>query len=328
MKVLVTGATGFIGSHLVDKLLEKNYSVIATIRKTSNLQWLINKPIQLVEASLNDKSKLLEIVKDVDYVYNVAGVIAAKSYEDFLKANKDGAKNLIESVYEVNPNIKRFIHISSQAAAGPATSLDKPVKESDQCHPITSYGKSKKESEDVVLSFKDKLPVTIVRPPSVYGPRDPAIRDIFRIGKMGLGPLMGFNDKYVSLIHCDDLVRGIIMAGESEKAKGEVYFITSKEFYNWPQIMDVLKQALGKKFFIKIRFPHPLVLAAGSISEFFGNFSKKPPVFDKEKAIDFIQDYWICSPEKAKNDIGFESQIDLQSGFNETAKWYIENKWI
>ena len=92
--------------------------------------------------------------------------------------------------------------------------------------------------------------------------------------------------------------------------------------------MDVLKQALGKKFFIKIRFPHPLVLAAGSISEFFGNFSKKPPVFDKEKAIDFIQDYWICSPEKAKNDIGFESQIDLQSGFNETAKWYIENKWI
>jgi nucleoside-diphosphate-sugar epimerase len=328
VKVLVTGATGFIGSHLVDKLLEKNYSVIATIRKTSNLQWLINKPIQLVEASLNDKSKLLEIVKDVDYVYNVAGVIAAKSYEDFLKANKDGAKNLIESVYEVNPNIKRFIHISSQAAAGPATSLDKPVKESDQCHPITSYGKSKKESEDVVLSFKDKLPVTIVRPPSVYGPRDPAIRDIFRIGKMGLGPLMGFNDKYVSLIHCDDLVRGIIMAGESEKAKGEVYFITSKEFYNWPQIMDVLKQALGKKFFIKIRFPHPLVLAAGSISEFFGNFSKKPPVFDKEKAIDFIQDYWICSPEKAKNDIGFESQIDLQSGFNETAKWYIENKWI
>jgi len=328
VKVLVTGATGFIGSHLVDKLLEKNYSVIATIRKTSSLQWLINKPIQLVEASLNDKSQLLEIVKDVDYVYNVAGVIAAKSYEDFLKANKDGAKNLIESVYEVNPNIKRFIHISSQAAAGPATSLDKPVKESDQCHPITSYGKSKKESEDVVLSFKDKLPVTIVRPPSVYGPRDPAIRDIFRIGKMGLGPLMGFNDKYVSLIHCDDLVRGIIMAGESEKAKGEVYFITSKEFYNWPQIMDVLKQALGKKFFIKIRFPHPLVLAAGSISEFFGNFSKKPPVFDKEKAIDFIQDYWICSPEKAKNDIGFESQIDLQSGFNETAKWYIENKWI
>ena len=168
MKVLVTGATGFIGSHLVDKLLEKNYSVIATIRKTSNLQWLINKPIQLVEASLNDKSKLLEIVKDVDYVYNVAGVIAAKSYEDFLKANKDGAKNLIESVYEVNPNIKRFIHISSQAAAGPATSLDKPVKESDQCHPITSYGKSKKESEDVVLSFKDKLPV--LYDPSVYGP--------------------------------------------------------------------------------------------------------------------------------------------------------------
>ncbi|HPD33784.1 MAG TPA: NAD-dependent epimerase/dehydratase family protein [Bacteroidota bacterium] len=328
MKVLVTGATGFIGSHLVDKLLEKNYSVIATIRKTSNLQWLVNKPIQLIEASLNDKAKLIDIVKDVDYVYNVAGVIAAKSYEDFLKANRDGTKNLIEAVYESNPNIKRFVHISSQAAAGPATSLDNPVKESDECHPITSYGKSKKEGEDVVLSFKNKMPITIIRPPSVYGPRDPAIRDIFRIGKMGLGPLMGFNDKYVSLIHCFDLVRGIIMAGESEKAKGEIYFITSKEFYSWLQIMEVLKQALGKKLFIKIRFPQPLVLAAGSISEFFGKFSKKPPVFDKEKAIDFIQDYWICSPEKAKNDFGFESQIDLQSGFNETARWYIENKWI
>lgn len=328
MKVLVTGATGFIGSHLVDKLLEKNYSVIATIRKTSNLQWLINKPIELIEASLNDKSKLLEIVKDVDFIYNVAGVIAAKSYDDFLRANRDGTRNLIEAVYEVNPNIKRFVHISSQAVAGPASSPNNPVKESDDCHPITSYGKSKLEGEEVVLSFKDRLPITIVRPPSVYGPRDPAIRDIFKIGKLGLGPLMGFNDKYVSLIHCDDLVRGIILAGESDKSIGETYFITSKEFYNWPQIMEVLKIALGKKFFIKLRIPQPLVIAAGSISDFFGNFSKKPPVFDKEKAIDFIQDYWICSPEKAQKDLGFLSKIDLQDGFNETARWYLENKWI
>jgi len=328
VKVLITGATGFIGSHLADKLLEKGYTVIATIRKTSNLQWLVDKPIQLIEASLDDKAKLRHIVKDVDYVYNVAGVIAAKSYEDFLRANRDGTRNLIEAVYEANPNIKRFVQISSQAVAGPTASLDAPVKESDECHPITSYGKSKKEGEDVVLSYKDKLPITIVRPPSVYGPRDPAIRDIFRIGKMGLGPLMGFNDKYVSLIHCEDLVRGIILAGESEKSIGEIYFITSKEFYNWPRIMEVLKIALGKKLFLKIRIPQPLVLGAGGISEFFGNFSKKPPVFDKEKALDFIQDYWICSPEKAKKDLGFESQIELQDGFNETAKWYIDNKWI
>ncbi|MCE5304797.1 MAG: NAD-dependent epimerase/dehydratase family protein [Chloroherpetonaceae bacterium] len=328
MKILITGATGFIGSHLVDRLLEKNYSIIATVRKTSNLQWLANKPIQLVEASLDDKSKLLDIVKDVDYIYNVAGVIAAKSYNDFLRANRDGTRNIIEAVYEVNPNIKRFIQVSSQAVAGPASSLDRPVKESDECHPITSYGKSKKEGEDVVRSFKDKLPITIVRPPSVYGPRDPAIRDIFRIGKMGLGPLMGLSDKYVSLIHCDDLVRGIIMAGESPNSVGETYFITSKDFHNWQQIMGVLKAALGKKAFITIKFPHPLVLAAGGVSEFFGKFSKKPPVFDKEKALDFIQDYWICSPEKAKKDLGFESQIDLQSGFNETAKWYKDNKWI
>jgi nucleoside-diphosphate-sugar epimerase len=325
---LVTGATGFIGSHIADELYKMGYQVRCTVRKSSNLRWLKDKPYELVDASLNDESSLIKAVEGVDYVFHSAGLTAARDMNEFLEGNRNGTVNLLNAIKKAAPGIKRFVYVSSQTAAGPSKSYEKPVDEMCESKPITSYGKSKKAAEDEVLKFRSELPVTIVRPSAVYGPRDVEIYKIFKTVKMGLGTLVGFNPKYINLIHSDDLVRGIIQSALSEKSVGNTYFLASEEMYTWPQLIGIIQEALGKKFVVKLRLPHFLVLQVAGISGFFGKFSKKPPVFNYEKGIDFIQDYWTCSVERAKKDFGFRQMVPVKEGIENTIKWYRENKWL
>lgn len=328
MKALVTGATGFIGSHLADLLNEKGYEVRCTIRKTSSLKWLEGKPFELVEASLSDKESLKKAVEGVDYVFHVAGLTYAKNYDDFLKGNRDGTKNLLDAVLEVNPGIKRFVFVSSLTVAGPSKSLENANTEDMTLKPLTSYGKSKKAAEEEVLRLKDKLPITIIRPPAVYGPRDTEIYSIFKAAKAGIGTLVGLKPKYVSLVHSADLVKGCLMAAECDAAEGNTYYITADNYYNWSELTEIIKKALGKKFVLKLKLPHFFVLSLAAISGFIGKFQKKPPVFNYEKGIDFIQDYWTCSAQKAKQDFNYEPVYSVEEGIQQTINWYKENNWL
>ena len=328
MKFLVTGASGFIGSHISDDLLNRGYEVRCIIRKTSNLRWLKGKNIELVEASLDNKESLMNAVGGVDSIIHSAGLTAAKNYDEFLRGNRDGTKNLISVASEYSPNIQRFLYVSSQTVVGPSKSIEHPMDESSPCNPITSYGKSKREAELEVLKLKDKLPITIIRPPAVYGPRDTASFDIFKTIYKGLAPLIGMKPKYASIIHSGDLSRGIIDAAISEKSIGEIYFITSEQFYTWDQINATIIKAFNDKKTLKLKIPHSIVLSIGAISGALGKFSKKPPVFNYEKGIDFIQNFWTCSVEKAKKDLNFSQKISLEDGMRDTAIWYIENGWL
>jgi len=328
MKVLVTGATGFVGSHVADKLIEKKYDVRCIVRKTSNLRWVEGKKLQLIEASLSDVSSLEKAVEDVDYVYHVAGSTSARNLDGYMQGNYEGTKNILNATISKAPNLKRFLYVSSQTAAGPAIALNKPTTEDMPLHPITNYGRSKKAAEEIVNSNSLNLPITIVRPPAVYGPRDTEIYTIFKMIKMGFIAYMGFDKKYVSLIHSEDLSRGIIEAAESKKTLGKTYFISSDEFYTWKQVYEEMKKSFGKKNILSVRLPHPLILAAGAISGFFGRFSAKTPVFNYEKGIDFIQKYWICSTESARKDFSYSQQISLEEGISNTIAWYKNNKWL
>ncbi|HZV12723.1 MAG TPA: NAD-dependent epimerase/dehydratase family protein, partial [Candidatus Kapabacteria bacterium] len=169
MKALVTGTTGFIGSHLAEQLLSKGYDVRCLVRKTANLRWLENKPFELVYGGLSDMASLVAAVKDVDCIYHVAGLTAAKSREEFLRGNRDATRNLLEAAGENGNALKRFIYVSSQAAVGPSPTA-KPIDETFPYHPITAYGESKKAAEEEVQKFSSVFPITIVRPPAVYGP--------------------------------------------------------------------------------------------------------------------------------------------------------------
>lgn len=328
MKALVTGATGFIGSQTVDYLLERGYEVSCTIRKTSNTRWLDNKPVKLIEASLSNKEALIKAVEGMDYIYHIAGKTAAKNDAEFNQANREGTRNLLQAVEIAKPNLKRFLYCSSLTVSGPAKSLDKPITEDMPYNPITAYGRSKMEAEKVVKSYFDKLPITIVRPHAVYGPRDEDIYDMFKIAKKGFGTLIGFNKKYVSLVHSYDLCRGMIDATEAENTISESYNLSSDRPYSWDEVMPEMCKASGAKSYKAIKVPHSLVLSAAFLSEMVGKLMKNPPVFNYDKGRDFIQDFWISSTEKAKRDFGYEQKISLEEGMKITADWYKEHNWL
>ncbi len=328
MLALVTGATGFIGSHLADILLEKGYDVRCLVRKTSSLQWLEGKNVTRVEGSLDKPETLIEAVRDADIIFHVAGLTSARNAEEFMRGNRDATRNILQIAERYAPNIQRFAHVSSQAVCGPASSPQNPTTEEMPCLPITTYGKTKLAAEEVVHSFASKLPITIVRPPAVYGQRDTAVLTVFQTVAKGIVPLIGFDKKLVSFAHGLDVARGVIESAESKNTIGQTYFVSSDEFYTWEQINEVIMQALGKSFAFNIRLPHSLVFAIAGVVGAFGKLSSKPPVLNYEKGRDITRSFWICSTAKAHRDFGYQQKISLEDGIRQTIDWYKFNKWL
>lgn len=330
MKVLITGSGGFVGSHLVDEFLRRGYTVSVIVRNETTLRWVNPKTVTMWKGSYDDASFLQKAVQNQDIIIHSAGVLASSNYEGFYKGNVEVTKNLLEAVAIANPALQRFVHISSLAVALPSPFLEDPTNEQVIVQePLTKYGKSKLEAEKVVHTYREKIPITIVRPPAIYGPRDEAIYDYFRLLSKGfIAPIMGFDKKRMSLIHIHDLVRGIYELCQSENTISQTYFLTSKEYYTWNDIIQATKVALQKRILIPIPLPHFAILLNGYISTFIGRIRKKPPVFDKEKAKNFTQRHWICSHKKALYDFQFEQQISLQKGIQETMDWYKNNGWL
>jgi dihydroflavonol-4-reductase len=323
---VVTGGTGFVGSHLVDHLLDKGYEVRCITRKSSDLKWLKDKDVKIFDCGLYNKEALREIIRDADYVYHVAGVVKSKTKEGYFRGNVDTTRTLIEATLESNSNLKRFLVVSSQTVTGP--SLDgKPVNEETDCRPITTYGKSKLEEEKLVLSFKDKLPITICRAPAVYGERDTEIFIYFKTFSKGLTTTIGFNEKKLSLIHVLDLVNGFYLAATNEKSKSQIYFISSEEFYTWPQINNITSKIIGKKPIV-IKVPHFLVYTIAAVAQFAAMFSSKPATLNIEKAKDITQQYWICDTSKAVRELGYRQNISIEEGIKRTIEWYKKMNWI
>lgn len=328
MKVLVTGATGFVGSHVVDVLLERGYTVSYVARATSNVQWLHDKEASRMDGSLFDMHSLRSAVEQADMVIHVAGLTAAKNENEFMRGNRDATRNVLDAIRAYRPELKRYVHVSSLAVSGPSHNAETCVTETSGFRPITAYGRTKKLAEDLVNEAGKEFPITIVRPPAVYGPRDSAILTFFQTVKKGIAPLIGFNEKKLSLIHVRDLARGIVDAAESEKAIGQTYFLSSDEAYTWPQIADVTAEVLGRKRLIKLRIPHPLVYAIAGISGFVAKLRGKAAVLDYEKGHDITQAYWTCNNDKARRDFGFHQEISLEDGVRETVEWYRKHDWL
>lgn len=323
---VVTGASGLVGSHLVDNLLSKGFKVKCILRKSSSLKWLEGKDVEIINSGLFDKEGLRKAFKGAAYIFHVAGVVKSKKPEGYFEGNVESTRTMLEVANEDKSTLKKFLVVSSLTVTGPAND-GKPVDEKTVCNPITTYGKSKLEQEKVTLSYKDKLPVTICRAPAVYGERDTEIFIYFQTFSKGLTTTIGFNKKELSLIHVADLVEGLYKAAVSEKSNGEVYFITSKEFYTWQQINSITSKILNKKPII-IKVPHFLVYTISAIAQFFAMFSSKPATLNIEKAKDITQQYWICNHTKAQKDLGFVQNISIEDGIKRTIDWYKQMKWI
>lgn len=323
---VVTGANGFVGSHLVDLLIEKGFIVKCITRKSSNLRWLDKKNVEIHDCGLTDKDGLRRVMKDSNYIFHVAGVVKSKNPDGYFKGNVETTRNLLEVSLENKSTLKRFVVVSSLTVAGPSSD-GIPVNEETECNPITTYGRSKLEEEKLTLSFSDKLPVTICRAPAVYGERDTEIFIYFNTFSKGLTTTIGFNEKKLSLIHVTDLVNGIYLASKNEKAIGEVYFISSEKLYTWQEINAITAQITGRKALV-VKVPHFLVYTIAAIAQFFAIYSKNAATLNIEKAKDITQQYWICDTSKAMRDLGYSQKISAEEGIRRTIKWYKDMNWI
>jgi dihydroflavonol-4-reductase len=326
MRALVTGATGFIGSHLAELLLRQGYAVRCLVRKSSDTVWLKSLGVEYVYGDLFDEGALATAVNGVDYIFHSAGVTKSKTAEGYFRGNSTGTRNLLAAAARHTPSLSRFVQISSQAAVGPSPTAS-PIGEDVDPHPLTTYGKSKWEAERECLAMIPTLPVTIVRPPAVYGPRDRDIFEFFNTMRKGLQPMVGFREKYVSLIHVTDLVRGFVMAAESPNSVGRTYFITSTRAYGWGEIGNVTREVMGTRA-LRIRIPEVGVFVIAAVAEALALFSPRPALINFEKARDMVQNYWTCSGTRAKADFGYEPGIDLHQGITDTVAWYRREQWL
>lgn len=320
MKALVTGATGFIGSHLVEELVKRGYDVTCLVRKTSNLRWLDGLKVNLVYGDC-EVGSLEDIPNDIEYVYHLAGLTKARREADFFCVNAKGTENLLKSLTSRSRRLKRFLYLSSLAAVGPSED-GSPVKEDVKPRPVSAYGKSKLEGELITLRYLNEVPVTIIRPPAVYGPRDQDLLVFLRILKRGFYPYWG--KCYYSMLYVDDLVRGMILAAEDDAAVGEIYFLSDGGVYSNDDIASEIIQVINSKV-MKVRVPISLMSLLIGLS---GVFGKKASIINRDKLREIRYSHWVCDSKKAQNELGFRPKVMIKEGLKWTADWYRIHQWL
>lgn len=326
MKAFVTGGTGFIGSHLVEALVENGHQVTCLVRNTIDLRWLTSLPISFVEGDLEDEEALGKGVRGQDYIFHVAGLTKAIGPEDYERVNHHGTQNLVKATLSSNRSVKRFVHFSSLAAVGPSRT-PVPAINSEDPHPLTSYGRSKLKAEEFLRQSSNDLPITILRPPTVYGPRDRDLYRFFRVIQKGWVPLVWNGDLLLSLVYVKDLIRASLMVLETPNTIGKVYFISEVTPHTWSEISQTIASAL-KVSPLTIRIPIPFLYLASLWEEGISRIQKKPSLLSREKFNEFREKYWICDSTKAREEFGFKSSYSLVQGIDETARWYIKQGWL
>ena len=314
----VTGGTGFIGSHLVESLLKRAYSEVRCLIR-SKPKWLKGIDIVPVRATLMDRAAILDAVRDVDYVYHLGGVTRAPDWDALYEGNVTATLNLLEAIQSANSSIKKVCVTSTLAVVG---QTDEPVPdETSALNPVSRYGRSKALMEEAIWhQFKDALPITIIRPSSVYGPREKDIYNFFETVSRGICPILR-GDPGLSLVHAFDLVRGIIDATESESTFGETYFLGSDEVVTWAMLRAATLDALQRKA-LTVHMPRMLVRPLGAVSEIIGRISGNYPPLNREKAREILFTAKVCSSAKAQRDFGYQQQVSLQEGVKAAIDWY------
>lgn len=323
MKAFVTGGTGFIGSHLVDRLLEQGDVEVSCLVR-GNEKWLSGKKYNRISGDLSDLDAIKRAIKDVDVVFHNAALVKAPHWSQFETANVDSAENIVRLAQK--NGVGKVVILSSQAAAGPSKGT--PISETDSMNPVSMYGKSKKLMEERLSQCSTAdMPITIVRPPAVFGPREENIYSFFKSAAKGICPIIGNGrTPRVSMIHVHDLVSGILQAASYPHEGLEKFFISSEETYCWNEIKEATSLALGRRL-LPVYVKPSLVKTVGSISESLGAFFGAYPILNKEKALELSLE-WTCSVEKAKKLLGFRQTLSLEQGILNTVRWYKHHHWI
>ena len=318
--ILVTGGTGFIGSHLLDRLADSSVTVRCLVRRKA----VPRKLPPGVEEAFGDLSSgqgLEQALDGVDTVLHLAGVTKALRSEDYYTGNSRATENLARAV---SSRAIRLIHVSSLAAVGPSPD-GKPLAEDAEPHPLTHYGQSKRDAE---RSVRELVPgAVIVRPPVVYGPRDTGVFQVLKSIASGIVLEIAGGERWFSAIYVRDLVDGLLVAAKLPNAAGGTYFLTHPKPVSWDELSRTAARIMARQPRV-VRVPVSLARAVGYSAELWARVRRKPGILSREKVREACCRWWLCDSGRAARDLGFQARTTLEEGLAITLAWYKEAGWL
>lgn len=327
MKVLVTGASGFFGSHIAEQLANAGHDVRVLLRESSDRTFLQDFPHEVTIGDVADAESLAGAVEGVDGVVHAAGLVKARSEADFAAVNGVGTANLLAAIAQSAPDLKRFVYVSSLTAHGPGTDgLPRPIDAPSA--PVSAYGRTKLLGEIAIQQSSLVSRSVILRMPVIYGPRDPAMVPFFQSARFRLAPLLTGGHNRISVVYVDDAVSAVIGTLTSEAdIVGNVYTPEDGKAHTWRDILGAIEEFVGSRA-LRIYVPRIGFDSAAFATEVFGKISRRPVIFTRDKVREMAQSSWVCSSQTLKQDVGWEVRVDLTEGARRTGQWYRDHKWI
>lgn len=339
MKILVTGASGFIGSFIVEEALRRGMETWAAVRRSSKRDFLQDERIHFIELNLSSQQQLEEQLRDhqFDYVVHAAGVTKCLNSQDFYKINTEGTKNLVRALINLKMPLKRFVYISSLSIFGAIREQQpyKEILESDTPQPNTDYGRSKLQAEQWLIANSQQLiansqspfPYVILRPTGVYGPRE---RDYFMMAKsikQHTDFAVGFQRQDITFVYVLDVVQAVFLACEKGQT-GRKYFLSDGLVYQSATFSNLIRKELGNPWWIRVTAPIWLLRVITFFGDKWGHITGKISALNNDKYNIMKQRNWRCDIEPARRELGYEPHYTLAEGVPLTIKWYKENGWL
>ena len=331
MKILITGASGFIGSFIVEEALRRGFETWAAVRKSSSREWLQDERIHFIGLNLSSKAQLVEQLRphQFDYVVHAAGVTKCLNKQDFHRINTEGTKNLVDALLEVEMPLKRLVYLSSLSIFG-AIKEQQPygeIKETDTPQPNTEYGKSKLAAEQYLESVSSRVPYIILRPTGVYGPRE---KDYFIMAKsiqQHSDFAVGFKRQDITFVYVKDVVQAVFLALEKGE-NGRKFFLSDGQVYQSATFSNLIHEELGRPWWIRITAPVWVLRVVTFFGEYIGQMTGKVTALNNDKYNILRQRNWRCDIQPAIDELGYHPTYHLEQGVKETIQWYKDNGWL
>jgi len=316
-KVLVTGASGFLGSHICEAAHEAGCQVHALVRESSNRQWLNHPWLHIHTADLFDTNALLKILSKVDTVIHNAGAL----WGEYYRINTRGTESITKTA--IKAGVKRFVYISSLAAGGPSSG-PYPRDDNQPDEPISPYGHSKKKAEEYLQKIRNKMSVVILRYPMIYGPRDVQALRLFKSFKIMINPSIGLRRRHISVVYVKDAARAAVRAVSAKIGSGSVYCVSDGCDYTFNKLFKIVGKVWGRKA-LRIPVPFDLIMFGAWV---VNDVLKTNTAFNPEQIGMFRERFWLISPERAASELGWEPATDIYLAMSETIRWYKKHNWL
>ena len=331
MKILITGASGFIGSFIVEESLKRGFETWAAVRKSSSREWLQDERIHFIELNLSSKEQLVEQLrdKDFDYVVHAAGVTKCLNKQDFHRINTEGTKHLVDALLEVKMSLKRFVFVSSLSIFGPIREQQpyEEIKETDTPQPNTEYGRSKLAAEKYLETLRARLPYIILRPTGVYGPREKDYFIMAKSIKQHSDFAVGYKRQDITFVYVKDVVQAVFLALDKGE-NGRKYFLSDGQVYQSATFSNLIHEELGRPWWIRITAPVWVLRIVTFFGEYIGRMTGKVTALNNDKYNILKQRNWRCDIQPAIDELGYRPTYNLEQGVKETIQWYKDNRWL